>query len=171
VAPGETAVFRLVNDLPGSATDAVEVLLTLGTLTGVVIVAAAAAVASMRVGPPVAVLVAGILARLVTPVVKDLVDRARPAALLGDVHVREHPGGLGYPSSHTAIAVALAVVVAGCFPRARWPAFLVAALVALARMYMGVHLPLDLVGGAALGVLAATPVLLALRWSSSSVSA
>jgi membrane-associated phospholipid phosphatase len=38
-------------------------------------------------------------------------------------------------------------------------------------MYVGVHLPLDLVGGAALGVLASSPVVLALRWSSSSVRA
>jgi undecaprenyl-diphosphatase len=162
-APGEALVFGLVNDLPAAAVDPVKVFMTLGTVTGVVLVAAAAGVATMRIGPPLAVLAAGLVARLTTPLLKDLIERSRPDRLVAGVHVRERPGGFGFPSSHTSIAVAVAVVVACCFPKLRWPALALAALVALARMYVGVHLPLDLLGGAALGLLAASPFVLALR--------
>jgi undecaprenyl-diphosphatase len=71
--------------------------------------------------------------------------------------VREHIGGPGYPSAHTTVAFAMAVVVACCFPRVRWAALAVALVIGLARVYMGVHLPLDVVGGAALGLLVAAP--------------
>jgi glycosyltransferase 2 family protein len=162
-APGEALVFGLVNDLPGAAVDPVEVFMTLGTVPGVVLVAAVVGVATMRIGPPLAVLGAGLLARVTTPFVKDLIERSRPEGLVVGVHVRERPGGFGYPSSHTSIAVAVAVVVACCFPKLRWPALALAALVAVARMYVGVHLPLDLLGGAALGLLVALPFVLALR--------
>jgi undecaprenyl-diphosphatase len=162
-APGEAVVFEVVNDLPAGLVDPVKVFMTLGTITGVVVVAAALAVATMRLGPPLAVIGAGLVARLVTPIVKDGVERNRPALLLDDLHVRERPGGFGFPSSHASIAMAIAIVIACCFPKARWPALAVAAAVAVARMYVGVHLPLDLVGGAALGLLAATPFVVALR--------
>jgi glycosyltransferase 2 family protein len=162
-APGEASIVRLVNHLPGGAVDPVEVFMTLGTITGVVLVAVVVGAVTRRIGPPLAVLGAGLLARLITPLVKDLVERGRPAVLLDDVRVREHPGGFGFPSSHTSIAVAVAVVVACCIPKARWPVLVIAALVAVGRMYVGVHLPLDLLGGAALGVLAATPFVLLLR--------
>ena len=36
--------------------------------------------------------------------------------------------------------------------RLRWAPFALASLVAIARLYIGVHLPLDVVGGAALGI-------------------
>jgi undecaprenyl-diphosphatase len=151
-----------VNGLPAALVDPVKVFMSLGTMPGVVVVATVVAALTMRVWPALAVAGAGLVARLLTPVVKDAVERARPASLLDDVHVREHPGGLGFPSSHTSVAFAAAVVIACCFPRFRWPALGVAALVAVARMYVGVHLPLDLLGAAALGILVATPFVVGL---------
>jgi undecaprenyl-diphosphatase len=162
VAPGEGFVFRLVNDRPATIVDPVKAFMTLGTLPGVVVIAAVVGVLTRRLGPALAVLGAGLVARITTPLLKDLVERARPAVLLDGVHVRQHPGGLGFPSAHTSVAFAVAVVIAWCFPRLRWPALAVATLVGIGRMYVGVHLPLDLLGGAALGVLAATPFVAAL---------
>ena len=56
-------------------------------------------------------------------------------------------------SGHAAVAVALAVVA---FPylgrRARWAVGGLAVFVCVARVYVGAHLPLDVVGGAALGL-------------------
>jgi undecaprenyl-diphosphatase len=61
--------------------------------------------------------------------------------------------GLGFVSGHTAVATALAAIAWPYLGR-RWRAVVViaAVLVALARVYVGAHLPLDVLGGAALGL-------------------
>jgi glycosyltransferase 2 family protein len=70
------------------------------------------------------------------------------------VEVRESGiHGAGYVSGHTAVAFALATVVAPLVPRGwRWAPFALAAVVGLSRIYFGAHLPLDVIGGAGLGV-------------------
>ena len=74
----------------------------------------------------------------------------------------ESAHALGYPVRRIRLA---AVVVGGALPRWRAPVVVLALAVAAARMYVGVHLPLDLVGGAALGLLAGIGVAAALdRW-------
>jgi undecaprenyl-diphosphatase len=77
--------------------------------------------------------------------------------LLGDVHLREHAGGLGYISGHAAVACALAAVLLPSMP-SRWqPVVAVLAVaVGVARVYAGVHLPLDVVGGCGFGLLCGT---------------
>jgi undecaprenyl-diphosphatase len=64
-----------------------------------------------------------------------------------------------FPSGHSATAFACATVIAWASPRLALPAFVLAALVAWSRVYVGVHWPLDVLGGAALGVLVATALL------------
>jgi glycosyltransferase 2 family protein len=85
---------------------------------------------------------------------KQIVGRGRPGALLDDVHMRElfGEGSPGFPSGHAAVAWAL-TVVASAFVAARWStlALVLAAVVVVGRMYVGAHLPLDLVGGLSLG--------------------
>jgi membrane-associated phospholipid phosphatase len=68
--------------------------------------------------------------------------------------VRDEAHGFGFPSGHTALAFAVAAVLHPLLPpRARWVVWLLAGAVGLARMYVGVHWPMDVVGGAALGLL------------------
>ena len=93
--------------------------------------------------------------------------RGRPSALLTHVTVR---GGLvtgnGYPSGHTAVAFALATVVAlwfGARSRCARLALAAAAVVGFARLYVGAHFPLDVVGGAALGTICGAIAALVLR--------
>ena len=63
-----------------------------------------------------------------------------------------------FPSGHTATSFACATVLAVLVPRAA-PAFYVLALaIGYSRIYVGVHWPLDVVGGAVVGV--ATALLL-----------
>jgi hypothetical protein len=58
--------------------------------------------------------------------------------------------GLGYVSGHSAVAFALATVASPFLGRrARRVAWTLAGLVCVARIYVGSHLPLDVVGGAA----------------------
>lgn len=90
---------------------------------------------------------------------KEVVGRDRPTAALLGAPVREVVEGLGYPSTHTAVAFGLAValVITSRLPRPATVAVLaVAALTGLARVYLGVHWTADVVGGAALGGLCAS---------------
>jgi undecaprenyl-diphosphatase len=87
-------------------------------------------------------------------VVKRFVERGRPSDVLDDVVVRgAAPHGLGFVSGHIAVVTSLALVAWPWLPRwGRWAAGLAVAAVFFTRMYVGAHLPLDMVGGAALGV-------------------
>ena len=94
---------------------------------------------------------------LAAKLIKNVVARGRPAALLADVKLREKASGVGYVSGHTAVAFALAAVLAPSLPRPWRPvAFGLASVVAVARVYSGAHLPLDVAGGVGLGLLAGT---------------
>jgi undecaprenyl-diphosphatase len=58
-----------------------------------------------------------------------------------------------FPSGHAQTAFALVTLIVFIFGRRFWPLFLVAAVVAYSRVYMGVHFPLDVLAGACLGSL------------------
>jgi membrane-associated phospholipid phosphatase len=102
---------------------------------------------------------AGTLAWLAATAIKAVVDTARPLAALDGVLTHGYPrtpAGAAFPSSHTAVAVAVAVSVWPLVGRAQRAVLVVlAAVLALDRAYIGAHWPIDLVGGAALGVVAA----------------
>lgn len=87
--------------------------------------------------------------------VKAQVDRGRPHAELPDEVVRETAvsEGLGFVSGHATVAFACAAILSPYLPR-RWRAvgYGLAATVGLSRVVVGAHLPLDVVGGAGLGL-------------------
>jgi membrane-associated phospholipid phosphatase len=148
----ETNTFRLVNDLPGLVYPVLWLAMQAGNLIAVPLAAAAAAlIGRLRLALDLAL--AGGSAWLLAKLVKQLVGRGRPPGLLGHVHLHGPAAtGLGYVSGHAAVAVALATVASPYLGRrARRIAWLVAALACLARIYVGAHLPLDVIGGAALG--------------------
>lgn len=68
----------------------------------------------------------------------------------GVLHAWESGSALwSMPSSHTSAAVTLAVWIAVVYPRLRWPAIALAALVGAARVVFGAHWPSDVIAGAA----------------------
>jgi len=144
-------LFRLVNQLPDALGRPLLVVMQLGALAAVPVVAAVALAARRpRLARDLAL--SGGLAWVLAKLVKGLVGEARPVGLLHGVVVRGLDTGLGYPSGHVAVAAALATAAGPWLPRpARRVAWWVVGLVALGRMFAGVHLPLDVVGGAALG--------------------
>ena len=153
----ERAVFRAING-GGSVvwSAAVWAVMQLGMIL-VVPVAVVVALALQRHRLAVALLVAGAVAYAGGKVVKRVVERGRPDALLDDVAIQGAAAhGLGFVSGHAAVAFALATVLA--FDDVRRPVRVLllggATLVALARVHVGAHLPLDVVGGAGLGVAA-----------------
>jgi undecaprenyl-diphosphatase len=129
----------------------------LGSLAGSVILVALTYVVSRDGRLTLAALVASQAAWWSAKLVKHQVDRGRPGAFFADAHIREHAGGVGYVSGHSAVAFALAAALAPSL-RSRWrPVALGAAIVVgFARVYAGAHLPLDVVGGAGLGLLCGT---------------
>ena len=154
VGARETDLFRLVNDLglPSWSDPAVWLVMQLGVIGAVPVVAAVAlGLRKLRLALD-AVLAAGSI-YLVAKLVKEFVHRGRPQTLLDNVHVLGEPArGLGYVSGHSAVAVALATVASPYLGRrGRRVAWSLAAAVCLARMYVGAHLPLDVLGGAAMG--------------------
>ena len=153
----EARLFRAVNDLPDFLWRALWAPMQLGSFVGSLVVVAITAVVSRSARLTLAALVASQLAFWLAKMIKTTVSRGRPEALLANVHLREHAHGLGYVSGHSAVAFALAAVLVPSLPR-RWQpvAWLVAVMVAIARVYAGVHLPLDVVGGAGLGLLLGT---------------
>jgi membrane-associated phospholipid phosphatase len=61
--------------------------------------------------------------------------------------------GLGFVSGHIGVVTALALVAVPWLPRwGRWLVATATVLVFVTRMYVGAHLPLDMIGGAALGL-------------------
>jgi len=86
---------------------------------------------------------------------KLIAKEPRPIVLLnGHVHQRAVELGLtSFPSGHMAVATAMALTVWLILPRAwRLLSILWIVLVGLSRIYLGVHLPIDVVGGFAIGL-------------------
>jgi len=86
-------------------------------------------------------------------VIKPLVGRARPFHAMAGVRVvGYHPVTYSFPSGHAASAFAGAYIVACMLPRARGWLWALAALIAVSRVYIGVHYPLDVAAGALVGL-------------------
>jgi glycosyltransferase 2 family protein len=155
----ERSVFLAVNGWSEWYELPLRVVEQLGSVGGALVVAVVAGLVTRDPRLGGALVLAGQGAYWTAKLVKELVGRARPMGFLPDVELREAATGYGFASGHAAVAFALATVLVPVLPR-RWrlPAIAAAALVALARVYAGVHLPLDVVGGAGLGVLLGTAV-------------
>lgn len=160
----EAHVFHWVNDLPAGLWGFLRVPMQLGSLAGSLGVVAVTAVATRDRRLAGATFVASEAAYWGAKVVKEIVARPRPTLLLHGVHLHERATGFGYLSGHTAVAVALTTTLVPSLPNtAKAGAIALAVIVGFARIYSGAHLPLDVVGGAGLGILCGLAARRALR--------
>jgi glycosyltransferase 2 family protein len=155
VSATEARAFRTVNGLPDALYPPAWVVMQLGAF-GAVPATAAAAWQAGDGELAARLLLGGTSAWAVAKLVKQVVRRPRPADLLPGIHGRgRDAAGLGYLSGHAAVAVALgAAALPRLGPAASALTLTVVPLVGLTRLYVGAHLPLDIAGGAALGLAA-----------------
>lgn len=109
-------------------------------------------------GPRSAALLAAasLLALAVSQALKRTCRRPRPSEGIagGPCIVRTHatdPDAFSFPSGHTAVAFAAAVALAGAGSGLGLVVALLAGGIAVSRVYLGAHYPLDVAAGAVLG--------------------
>ena len=117
-----------------------------------------------RWGVLVLTFVAVALADWTSMAIKALVHRPRPPLRYPEPKTLvplPHDGS--FPSGHAATSFAAATILSFAFPKFAPALLILASAVAFSRVYVGVHYPLDVIGGAALGVLVATALRLLVR--------
>lgn len=152
--PYEERIFRGVNGASDRLRLPVRAIMQAGTFATVPAVSVIALLVGRR-RLATSLLASGTIAWLGAKAAKPLAGRARPEAVLGDVKVREGiTGDLGWVSGHMAVSTTLACVGSEAVPRWARPLLLaVAGVTGAGRMYIGAHLPHDVVGGAGLGMM------------------
>jgi undecaprenyl-diphosphatase len=153
VSGAEAAVFHVLNGTTVLPFVVVWPVMQLGNAL-VVPASAAVAAAFRRWWLAAELVLAGASTYLLAKVVKRIVPRGRPHGLVSDVVIRgAEAHGLGFISGHAATLSALATVAWPWLGRSgRIAVVVLVVFVCLARVYVGAHLPLDVIGGAGLGI-------------------
>lgn len=87
--------------------------------------------------------------------VKPLVARVRPYEVIKEITILTHqPGDHSFPSGHSAGSFACAWAFFRAYKK-KWgvPALVLASLIAISRLYVGVHYPTDVIGGIVIGII------------------
>jgi undecaprenyl-diphosphatase len=154
VSAREERVFRLLNKSRPQLHRPAWVVMQAGSLAAVPVTS----VLAMRKHRAAALALAidGTAVWALCKLIKRFVKRGRPVDCLdGVVITGKAQRGRGFPSGHAAVATTLTVIGARLLPRpASQLAWVVPVLVGTGRQLVGAHLPLDVAGGAALGVTA-----------------
>ena len=153
----ERRVYQAINHGPDELAPAVWLPMQAGSLTAPFALAGWSFLRTRELDPSVAYAAAGFTTWLLAKGVKKAVGRGRPYDHDRDTNLRlatQTDGSLGYVSGHAAVASTLATVMGNGQPPAKAAALQAfAVMVGVTRIYAGAHLPLDVVGGSALGIL------------------
>ena len=150
----------------GGVLDHAFVWLTQSARVGLLWLAIGAVLALVRRRPGLLVplVAADLIADLVAGLIKALTDRPRPPVRYPEPPALIRvPNDSSFPSGHAATSFACATVLTAYEPRLAPLWFVLASAVAFSRVYVGVHYPLDVIVGAALGVVVGLATLAATR--------
>jgi membrane-associated phospholipid phosphatase len=162
------SLFHFLNDVPPAVASVLTPLSHLFLPAGILVVVGLAAVyvvvRNRSIMPAAAGVAAAGAAWALANLAKVIANRPRPYEVVTGAVLRQPPAfGTSFPSSHTAVTVAVVIALVPFLPRAlAWVAIAYAVLVGWSRVYLGVHYPLDILGGAGIGIAVGGAVLLAL---------
>ncbi len=89
----------------------------------------------------------------VLPLIRIFIERPRPFISHDDFNPLFEPIGFSFPSGHATAFFAIAAVIYSWNKKIGSVFFLAALMIGLARIFAGVHYPLDILGGAILGMI------------------
>ena len=164
----DESLFRLLNDVPAAAASVLTPLSYLFRPAGIVIVVVLTIgyvlIRDRSILPVVTGVAAAAAAWLLDNTAKAIADRPRPYQVMADAVLRQQPAhGTSFPSSHTAVTLAVAIALVPFMARPLAATGIgYAVLTGWSRVYLGVHYPLDILGGAGIGAAAGGVILLAL---------
>ena len=105
------------------------------------------------------------LSLVLTLLLKQVFSESRPFVSENDVHLLvRHSADASFPSNHATIAGAAGMLGALLWPRFAPLTLGTAVLVALARVWVGIHYPGDVLAGLALGMASAWAIWILSRW-------
>ena len=100
--------------------------------------------------------ISSIVAWLTAEMLKSLTETTRPFIVNGaDPLTLTVPNGHSFPSAHTAVAFAIAVTIWLHDRSVGYVFILLAVLVGVGRILANVHYPIDIIGGAVVGIVVA----------------
>jgi undecaprenyl-diphosphatase len=165
----DQALLLLVRRLESAAmTRVMKGVTHLGDTASWVVIGLALGAAGGKNGMRYAALVGAAAALAVgsSQLLKRLCCRPRPAhGLRGFAALVECPDALSFPSGHSAVAFAIAVALAGQGAGLGLLTLVLATGIALSRVYLGAHYPVDVAAGVLVGALAGLAARLLVDWA------
>lgn len=150
----EEMIFRRLNDLPVLIAGIFLLITVFGSI-GISWIVSIVLLANRRYAFAIQLWLAAMLAWWGAKFIKGFHVRMRPYDILSNVHVTDiRDTAWGYPSGHMAVATAAAMIIGQRLsPTGRRWLYLIVGLIGISRIVVGMHAPLDVLGGFGIGLL------------------